>query len=310
MSLVSPVSSGFIQSPLNYTGGKHRLLPQIMPLFPKRMDVFVDLFCGGGNVGVNARADKVILNDMNGHVVGLLKAFKDEGERFLSMVDGVIRKYGLSQSAEYGYGYYGCDSSRGLATYNRAGFLRLREDFNAGRGEGLGRRAMLYTLITFSFNNQIRFNGKGEFNLPVGKRDFNGKMRDKFKKFAQRLNSENFELSSMDYADFNISALGPVSFVYIDPPYLIACAEYNENGGWDEEKEKALLAFLDKIDRRGVKFALSNVIRNKNRHNTILLEWLDRRKYKVTTLSFDYNNANYHSKNKNSVTEEVLIVNY
>lgn len=42
-----------IQSPLNYTGGKYKLLPQILPLFPGDIRVFVDLFCGGCNVGLN-----------------------------------------------------------------------------------------------------------------------------------------------------------------------------------------------------------------------------------------------------------------
>ena len=35
-----------IASPLNYTGGKFRLLPQLLPLFPGDTDTFVDLFCG------------------------------------------------------------------------------------------------------------------------------------------------------------------------------------------------------------------------------------------------------------------------
>ena len=52
-----------IQSPLNYTGGKYKLLPQILPLFPKDIDVFVDLFCGGCNVGVNVESNRVIYND-------------------------------------------------------------------------------------------------------------------------------------------------------------------------------------------------------------------------------------------------------
>ena len=39
-----------IQSPLNYTGGKFKLLPQILPHFPQDIDCFVDLFCGGGNL--------------------------------------------------------------------------------------------------------------------------------------------------------------------------------------------------------------------------------------------------------------------
>lgn len=53
-----------IQSPLNYTGGKFKLLPQILPHFPKDIDVFVDLFCGGCNVGINVKANSVIYNDL------------------------------------------------------------------------------------------------------------------------------------------------------------------------------------------------------------------------------------------------------
>ena len=53
-----------IKSPLNYTGGKFKLLPQILPLLPDDIGTFVDLFCGGGNVGVNIRAEKIICNDI------------------------------------------------------------------------------------------------------------------------------------------------------------------------------------------------------------------------------------------------------
>lgn len=49
-----------IQSPLNYTGGKYKLLPQILPLFPKDINCFVDLFCGGCNVGINVCAKKYV----------------------------------------------------------------------------------------------------------------------------------------------------------------------------------------------------------------------------------------------------------
>ncbi|MCA6072598.1 MAG: DNA adenine methylase, partial [Endomicrobium sp.] len=40
----------FIKSPLNYVGGKYKILPQIIPLFPKDINCFVDLFAGGANV--------------------------------------------------------------------------------------------------------------------------------------------------------------------------------------------------------------------------------------------------------------------
>lgn len=49
-----------IKSPLNYVGGKFKLLSQILPLFPDNINRFVDLFCGGGNIGVNVKANKII----------------------------------------------------------------------------------------------------------------------------------------------------------------------------------------------------------------------------------------------------------
>lgn len=39
------MKNNYIKSPLNYVGGKHKLSPQIEPLF-LQADKFVDLFCG------------------------------------------------------------------------------------------------------------------------------------------------------------------------------------------------------------------------------------------------------------------------
>lgn len=37
-----------VKSPLNYVGGKFKLLPQILPYFPNDIDTFYDVFAGGG----------------------------------------------------------------------------------------------------------------------------------------------------------------------------------------------------------------------------------------------------------------------
>jgi DNA adenine methylase len=63
----------FIKSSLNYTGGKHKILSQIIPLFPKNINCFVDLFAGGGNVGLNISANKIILNDNLVYLIDLYK---------------------------------------------------------------------------------------------------------------------------------------------------------------------------------------------------------------------------------------------
>lgn len=311
--LLEPKTSlELIQSPLNYTGGKFKLLPQILPLFPKNIDIFVDLFCGGANVGINVQSNKTILNDTNDNLTLLFSMFKNLGDDFLHLVDEIIENYQLSQSSKYGYAYYNCNSNAGLAPYNKDKFLKLRDDFNNSKDIGYYHYAMLYTLILYSFNNQIRFNSRGQFNLPVGKRDYNEKMRLKLQKFIDRLKEKDYKFSNLDFRKFDISTLTSNSFVYVDPPYLITCATYNEQGGWSEKDEKDLLCFLDILHEHNIKFALSNVLRSKGKKNSILTNWVQQNnnKYKVINLTYDYNNSNYQTKNKDAVTEEVLIINY
>ena len=301
---------GLVQSPLNYMGGKFRLLEQILPHFPDNIDTFVDLFCGGCNVGININADKVVFNDNNPQLLYLYKAFKNLGkETVLEMADELIKRYALSNSTENGYDFYNCDSSRGLGDYNRQPFLKLRSDFNT-KGEDYGYYVMLYVLIVFAFNNQIRFNSKGEFNLPVGKRDFNVKMRSKLCSFIDRLNERDFTFSCIDFAEFDFSDLTTNSLVYCDPPYLITCATYNEKDGWNETHELSLLATLDNLNNKNVKFALSNVLTSKGKTNTILAKWLQQRNYRTIHLNYSYSNSNYHTKDKTDSTDEVLIINY
>lgn len=258
-----------IQSPLNYTGGKYRLLPQILPNFPEKVGVFVDLFCGGCNVGINIEADKVIYNDLNRNLLYLYNTFKNlDKDTTFYWIYHIIKEYNLSLVSKHGYDFYNCNSSKGLGDYNREGFLKLRSDFNnktLSHNEDYYYYIMLYVMIVYAFNNQIRFNSNGEFNLPVGKRDFNKKIQDKLSKFIDRLKKQNSIFTCQDFRNFDIETLTENDFVYADPPYLITCATYNEQGGWTENDEKDLLAFLDNLNENRIKFALSNVLSSKGK---------------------------------------------
>ena len=302
-----------IQSPLNYTGGKFKLLPQILPYFPKNINVFVDLFCGGCNVGINIEANKIIYNDLNEHLLYLYNTFKNlDKESTFEWIYQIIDKYELSLVSKNGYDYYGCESSKGLGKYNKDHFMKLRDDFNKIQNEDYYYYVMLYVIIVYAFNNQIRFNSKGEFNLPVGKRDFNNKMANKLSDFIDRIQTQNCKFTCQDFREFDVSQLNSDDFVYVDPPYLITCATYNEQGGWNEESERDLLAFLDKLSEKNIRFALSNVLRSKGKENLILIEWLNKNsnKYRVIPLNYSYSNSNYQTKDKSSASEEVLIINY
>ncbi len=71
---------------------------------------------------------------------------------------------------------------------------------------------MLYLLIVYSFNNQMRFNQKGEFNLPVGKRDFNSKMQEKLIAFIDRIKSSDYQFTNQDFRQIDVDSYSEKSF--------------------------------------------------------------------------------------------------
>lgn len=302
----------YIKSPFNYTGGKFKLLKQIIPLFPETIDNFIDLFSGGCNVGINVNSFDKKFIDYNKNLMDMLNVFKDfSRDEILNAIDEVIRNYELSDTSRNGYEYYGCNSSDGLASYNREKYNKLRKDYNHIKGteDRFKENIYLYVLIIYGFNNQIRFNKKGEFNIPVGKRDFNDNIKKNLILFINKIKEGNIEFINEDFQNIE-NEYFKNSFVYADPPYLITNASYNEQGGWTEECECKLYKKLDELNEQGIKFALSNVLENKGLKNHILEKWINDNDYTVHYLDKNYNNSNYQIKDRTKKTIEVLVTNY
>lgn len=299
-----------VQSAINYTGGKFKLVPQLLPLFPKKIRNFYDVFAGGANITINIEAEKYFINDINKKVIELYEFFdKSEVDDILNNIEKIISEYRLSNTKIYGYEFYNTNSTIGLKEVNKKSYIELRKRYNAGTFDKDIEPLIFYILIVFGFNNQIRFNSNGFFNMPTGKRDFNKKMVLKLEKFINELHRRKIQYSSLDFKSFlNQQKFNDNDFVYLDPPYLLSTAAYNESGGWTEKDESDLLNCLDELNTKGVKFALSNVLIHKGNENKILSEWA--KNYNVHELDFNYNNSNYQSKAKENNTLEVLITNY
>lgn len=276
----------FVRSPLNYTGNKYKLLSQLKEVFPEKIEgTFYDAFAGGFTVAANVAQGRVVANEVSKPVCGIVKEIQSMGaELFLEMVK------------EWGEEFDLCKENHGS-------YLRARDYYN--RVNGFSSNCLLFTLLCHSFNNQLRFNSEGKFNMPFGNRTFSDATEKAIKRFAERL-------SSVEIVNGCYSALEPMAgdFVYADPPYLISTTTYTEAGKWDEQAEKDLLRKLDEWSERGVLFALSNVIDHKGLSNDILKSWAKR--YDLKVLDRNYNNCSAVKKkaSKESKTTEVVITNF
>lgn len=295
------VDKKYVKSPMNYTGGKYKLLHQIEPLFPEDINLFVDLFTGGGNIAVNVKANKIVANDCEENIIGIYKTFQgyDNVNELIGQIEEIIKTYGLTID-------------------NMEAYNQFRNDYNSlktsqGNYPPLSSyniNILLYVLICYSFNHQYRFNSKGEFNMPFGKErsQWNENMKNNLINFHRRIKEKDIVFLNKDFRLLKVDKLGNDDFVYCDPPYLITCATYNEKDGWNQECEEDLLKLLDELDTKKIKFALSNVLYSKGKTNDLLIEWS--KKYTVHHLDYTYQNCNYHTKDKTNKSDEVLITNY
>lgn len=300
-----------VKSPLNYTGGKYKILDQIIPIFPKNLDLFVDMFSGGANVAINIEAKRIVCVDKQKEIIRVMELFKKYDDVYIiNKLEDLIKKYDLSNSLLNGYVLYNCTSDKGLGSYNKNKYINLRNDYNNIKNDSTEKDFLFLLLVIYGFNNQIRFNSCGEFNMPVGKRDFNNSLRKNLKSFINKLKTKNIEFVNSDFREVALETTDN-ALVYCDPPYFLGTASYNENGGWTQNDEIDLLNYLTLLDERGIKFALSNVIEHKGSKHNLLEDWIKEHKYKIHLIDCDYNNSNYH-KQEGTITKtiEVLITNY
>lgn len=283
--------SKYIKSPMNYIGGKYKILEHILPSFPEKINNFVDLFAGGLNVGINVTAETIYANDQITYLMELYKLFQDtETDTLLRSVKERIALFQLSQT-------------------NADGYNALRAEYNRSASP-----LDLFVLTCYSFNHQIRFNSRHEFNTPFGKErsSFNDTIERNLVKFCDALQRKRIILSTDDFREFDFSFLTKGDVVYCDPPYLITTGSYNDGKrgfkDWTKAEDAALLSLLDCLNNQGVLFALSNVFVHKGQTNEALIEWSKR--YHVLYIDQKYSNCSYHLKDRKTETVEVLVTNY
>ena len=252
------------ESPLNYIGSKAKVIPYIR----KNMidtEKFVDVFGGGFNVGINSASNEVIYNDINFIVKRLIESFRDyDTYDYINFVKKFIEKHKLEKG-------------------NKKTYIETRDYYNSLPEEKKDIR-MLFAIILYSYQQQIRFNGNYGFNNPVGVRWFNDSILAKMISFSRVIKEKNVTFISGDY--MNIAdrvVIDEDTFVYLDPPYKLTTGSYNDGKrgfkGWDDNLEKEMFEFIDDLTRRNIPCMLSYVLEHKGMKNLELEEWITRNGY-------------------------------
>lgn len=293
------------ESPLNYIGSKAKMASVIKKSAPEKFNSFVDAFGGGFNVGINIHANRIIYNDVNHFVSNLVASFKiTDTYQYILYLKRIIRKFKLEAR-------------------NSESYIKVRDYYNSFPIEKRDPK-LLYAVILYGFNQQIRFNGDHDFNNPVGMRWFNDKVLEKLISFSRVIKEKNIQIESKDYQDL-FYEIDKHTFTYLDPPYMLTNGAYNDGKrgfhGWNVETEKKLFSFADRLNEEGRLFMISYVLEHNGKFNNHLNAWIRKGGYKTIVVNPSLGNnrkeiliTNFNSnhepqkatlRNKKQVSEEV-----
>ena len=166
------------------------------------------------------------------------------------------------------------------------------------------RAARTIYLNKTCFNGLYRVNNKGQFNVPYGfYKSPKLTIENEINSLSEYLNSKSIKILNVDYIH-SLKYVRKNDLVYLDPPYdpiskTSSFTSYTDKG-FDREDQISLKKLCDNLNKKGVKFLLSNSATD------FILDLY--KEYNITLIDVKRNIA-ASSKNRKTV-KEVLISNY
>jgi DNA adenine methylase len=207
-----------MKTPISYYGGKQRLVPEILPLFPPH-NQYVEPFTGGGAVFfAKKRSKHEVINDLDKRLVNFYRVVKDE-EKFLKlqeMIRGTLH-------SEYDY-------------------LRSKQIVAEPMKDEIEFAWALWFQTNCTFSHIIG-GGFAFANTDNAPKLTNNKKKDFELYYCKRL--ERVEIFNRDAVELIKLKDGEDVFFYCDPPYVSSdCGHYD---GYTMDHFRTLLDTLKNI---------------------------------------------------------------
>ena len=234
------IKNKLVMPVVKWVGGKRQLLPVLTPLLPDRFTTYCEPFLGGGAMLFWRQPQRAIINDVNSDLVQMYEIIRDDVESLILELE--------KHKNESDYFYRVRDWDRDKQKYRL-----LSKAVRASR--------IIYLNKT-CYNGLFRVNNAGEFNTPFGNyKNPNIVNAATLRAVSQYFQKADITISCRDYADV-LADVPRGTFVYLDPPYDPVSDTANftgyVRGGFAREDQIRLRECCDELDRRGIKFMLSN----------------------------------------------------
>ncbi|MDY0132173.1 MAG: DNA adenine methylase [Desulforegulaceae bacterium] len=229
---------------VKWVGGKRQLIKDLEIHFPSEISTYYEPFVGGGAVLFHLQPKKAVINDTNKELINLYKTIKNNPDKLIKD----LKKH--ENTPEYFYKIRSLDRDKNI-------YSKLSKVEKASR---------IVYLNKTCFNGLYRVNSSGEFNTPFGKyKNPNIVNETTIKAVSNYLSTNLIEILNIDF-EKSLLESKEGDFVYLDPPYDPVSNSANFTGytksGFGKDEQLRLKNICDNLNKKGVKFLLSNSFTN------------------------------------------------
>lgn len=205
---------------IKYPGGKSKELNRLLEWVPDTFETYIEPFFGGGALYFALSPDKAIINDLNSRLMSFYDDVADKYDRLHAEL------YELEETYESNCASYEAlkrlHPKEKVPDANEVMYYSMRAQFNGLEPTSLLAGTLYYYINKTAYSGMIRYNNKGEFNVPYGRyKHFNTRIvTEKHSALLQRAVRMNTDFENV------LMRCSPDDFVFLDPPYDSPFSDY------------------------------------------------------------------------------------
>lgn len=239
---------------IKWVGGKGQLITQLEEKLPADFDrwenaTYIEPFVGGGAMLFHMlrrhpNITRAVINDINPDLVTCYRTVRDNVSELIRSLRDIQSRYYAAPDLEA----------------KREMYMEARRRYNEKGLAPIENTTLFFFLNRTCFNGLYRVNKKGLFNVPCGKY-MQPLICDEDTLLADSELLKRVEITEGDF-EKTFSLAQSRTLFYFDPPYrpLSDTSSFNDytKEAFNDDSQKRIKAFCDKVTEAGHSFMLSN----------------------------------------------------
>ena len=222
---------------IKYRGGKSKEIPNIMWHIPRFSGRYIEPFFGGGALFFYLEPRQAIINDINTKLIQFYKGVRNKFPLLRKELDTLEDIYTRNR-AEFET-LKALHPQERVTDKNETLYYEIRDMFNGIAEKEYSDAALYYFINKTAYSGMIRYNARGEFNVPYGRY---AHLNTNVVTLSHSKLLRHSQILNIDYSKvFNLCEND--DFVFLDPPYDCTFSDYgNEKyrDGFNEDSHRKL----------------------------------------------------------------------